>query len=636
MSTSPILAAVADPASFQSSASTSLRAPVVNPDFHQVLQQLRPAVASNIARAAKFGSDEPHAGASFAETVASIRSLPDAATAGSKAAAARNLSALASPGTKGNAPADPNKTNLLASLIANCQHPGTGTIFLGLKTKKESNASNSVSGNASQLAKQGSATRNQKQERTGAKSGAALSIVALPTPTESSMSPIPPSSSTDQSKIPVDQPTVSASVATNAADTNHRSVATALVEVIGRTATTALSAKGVASSTNSAAFSPAASVDRDAATTAELSATDSSEHPMVEFAISLPELPLHAAFSNTVASVSPMVSTKPKAKPQAVTSSGKAEGVTGPATGTGNNAASESKTTESRAPRRNSISDPATAENALENDPPTDHSVLRTGTDPAFSQIRSGLAQSQAASQRSSAVRDTPPTNNSASASSTHDAGLGIASAISAHMTGFQLAAVSPPHEAATPALDPDATASGAQSMPVSAIFAQPSQHSAAASAPPEPRMPANTVPTAPLSADSGQLRVTAAGSELKISVQLPELGRVEVRAVTAHDVTTAHLTAFRHEALPVLAAERAGLEQALKSKDVILGSLNSHTQDSHSHGRSSEEQRQPGFPSATSFRGASSIATTVTASATKEAGNAGFLPDYSSISVRA
>lgn len=124
---------------------------------------------------------------------------------------------------------------------------------------------------------------------------------------------------------------------------------------------------------------------------------------------------------------------------------------------------------------------------------------------------------------------------------------------------------------------------------------------------------------------------MTPNSSELKISVQLPELGKVEVRAVTARDVTTAHLTTFRHDALPVLAAGRTGLEQMLKSRDVVLGSFDSHTQ-----GQSAGQQRQQSFqPFAPSSGGATSTAATATASATAEASASNPLPDYASISVR-
>jgi hypothetical protein len=131
---------------------------------------------------------------------------------------------------------------------------------------------------------------------------------------------------------------------------------------------------------------------------------------------------------------------------------------------------------------------------------------------------------------------------------------------------------------------------------------------------------------------DSGQLRVTQNNSELKISVQLPELGKVEVRAVTAHDVTTAHLTAFRHDALPVLSADRTALEQALKSRDVVLGSFASHAQ-----GQSAADQRQQSSPSfAPHSVGDTSTAAAATITATAEASTAGLLPDYASISVHA
>jgi len=131
---------------------------------------------------------------------------------------------------------------------------------------------------------------------------------------------------------------------------------------------------------------------------------------------------------------------------------------------------------------------------------------------------------------------------------------------------------------------------------------------------------------------DSGQLRVSANNSELKVSVQLPDLGKIEVRAVTSHDVTTAHLTTFHRDALQVLSADRTGLEQALKSRDVILGTL-----DSHSQRHSAGQQRQQNAQSwAQSSGGTSSSAAVATTSASEGAGSVGILPDYSSISVRA
>lgn len=91
------------------------------------------------------------------------------------------------------------------------------------------------------------------------------------------------------------------------------------------------------------------------------------------------------------------------------------------------------------------------------------------------------------------------------------------------------------------------------------------------------------------------RLRVGATSSELKVSVQLPEIGRVEVRAVSIghgqEEHVTAHVTAQRIEGVQVLASERNGLEQSLSAQDVLLGSLGSHSQ-SQSHAQQQEPQR--------------------------------------------
>jgi flagellar hook-length control protein FliK len=141
---------------------------------------------------------------------------------------------------------------------------------------------------------------------------------------------------------------------------------------------------------------------------------------------------------------------------------------------------------------------------------------------------------------------------------------------------------------------------------------------------------------------ESVQLQTKGNATELKISVQLPELGKVDVRAVTVHDVTTAHLTASHPDALQYLAAGRATLEQALNSRDVVLGTLdsrgqNSQHQHSQNHGQPGADQRQQNSPSsAQSSVGEPSAAATATISVPAESGTAGSLPDYSSISVRA
>jgi flagellar hook-length control protein FliK len=204
-----------------------------------------------------------------------------------------------------------------------------------------------------------------------------------------------------------------------------------------------------------------------------------------------------------------------------------------------------------------------------------------------------------------------------------HDLGAGFASAINAHATSFQ---PSVPQAAETP-ISAAAQAAPTAWVPPSVHLAQntppASDHRSQPDAPPDP----------PRMVDSGQLRVHQNSSELKISVQVPELGKVEVRAVSVHDVTTAHLTTSQHDALQVLGAERATLEQALKSHGVILGSL-----DTHGQGQSGEGQRQPAHSSQSqtpSFRGTSSAMATA-ASTSEEAVPIGVLQDYSSINVHA
>lgn len=102
---------------------------------------------------------------------------------------------------------------------------------------------------------------------------------------------------------------------------------------------------------------------------------------------------------------------------------------------------------------------------------------------------------------------------------------------------------------------------------------------------------PAPTPATEPV-VQSGHLRVNSASSELKVSVQLPALGRVEVRAVSNPQGTTAHVTAARHEVVQALASERGNLEQALRARDVQLGSLGAQTQE-----RSASQRESPPLP---------------------------------------
>ncbi len=154
----------------------------------------------------------------------------------------------------------------------------------------------------------------------------------------------------------------------------------------------------------------------------------------------------------------------------------------------------------------------------------------------------------------------------------------------------------------------------------------------------PQPKLKSYPIPDPPQMVRSGQLHIANNSSELKISVELPELGKVEVRAVLSHDVTTAHLTTAHHDALQVLAADRAGLDQVLKSRDVILGSLSSSAQDSNpqnSHGQPPGHQRPQDY-STGSFRVGPSLTTAANASDINEGSTTVPLPEYARISVRA
>jgi len=267
---------------------------------------------------------------------------------------------------------------------------------------------------------------------------------------------------------------------------------------------------------------------------------------------------------------------------------------------------------------------PASArENFADNNSAAAHSVLQP-----FSDQAGGRSRTQAASQAAHAP--TVPEKSSGTAPGDRDSGTSLAPAASAHPSSVQATAVPLAAADAAPMANPSATQFAVQSatQSISPAFAQPSPAFTQAPAQTQPQLQADASVAPERMVDSGQLRVTQSNSELKISVQLPELGKVEVRAITAHDVTTAHLTAFRQDALPALAAERTGLEQALKSRDVILGSFNSH-------GQSAGQQRQPSsYSSAQPSGGALSLAAAATLSATAEASTSGFLPDYSSISV--
>jgi hypothetical protein len=260
-------------------------------------------------------------------------------------------------------------------------------------------------------------------------------------------------------------------------------------------------------------------------------------------------------------------------------------------------------------------------QNLVEANSSVAHSKLRSSADSSTKQAYS-RTQSQSADNSSSASQE-----KSNSAVATSGSGTSFASTISAHTSPVQSVDAQPA------VVMPDAVQSAVQSSAQSAaaMIAQSASAPAPVAAHAQPQIQSNPIPDPPRMVDSGQLRLTPNNSELKISVQLPDLGKVEVRAITTHDVTTAHLTAFRNDALPALSADRAVLEQALKSHDVILGSFQSHTQ-----GQSAGQQQQNPQSSAPSSDRTSSIATAGTTAATTGASTVGFLPDYSSISIRA
>lgn len=241
----------------------------------------------------------------------------------------------------------------------------------------------------------------------------------------------------------------------------------------------------------------------------------------------------------------------------------------------------------------------------------------------ASTHTRTGVAQSDASSSHAS----------STSATGAHD--FVASTTTSAGSTAHSLLPSSLQPSLAQP--DPAPGQAAAQSVVLQSAAAVQSATPAPSVLAPKPQGTTQTAPNAAAAGsqmlDSAQLHVGENSSQLKISVQLPELGKIEVRAVSAHDVTTAHLTAFRPEALPVLAESRAALEQALKSHDIVLGSLDSHASHSQAQGQAGgNPQQQSQHSPAASSVSTSAMADESVATSSK----ADLLPDYSSISVLA
>jgi hypothetical protein len=130
----------------------------------------------------------------------------------------------------------------------------------------------------------------------------------------------------------------------------------------------------------------------------------------------------------------------------------------------------------------------------------------------------------------------------------------------------------------------------------------------------------------------AGSMARTAAGSgELKVSVHLSELGKVEIRAVATREATTTHVTASTREAVQALATERGELELALKSRDAILGSL-----DAQSGGHPAPQQHQQNFRSqAAPDRGSAEEPGPQPHSTEEEAENSKSLAALTSLNVR-
>jgi hypothetical protein len=386
----------------------------------------------------------------------------------------------------------------------------------------------------------------------------------------------------------------------------------------------------------------------DTSTAAQLQDSTSAEGALAAAPSNSPELAAQAAteaVTTTAASSAAWLATssaaspaaspatsltaQPKAKPQAAVSPAKPGGVAASASSAGDDPQFVFKNAQ---PVTGVHSLPA-RNNFVQAGSPVNHSLLRNAADASSHESKSS-SRDEGASHgvASSAARQTSSTAN-APGNQDSSAGTGASFAHALHAQASSLPSADSQSSGlqnsggqAAAAPPPAATSSAPTVVPA------PPQGSTLFSAPQQLQPSAGAAPSHMV--DSGQFQTRGNNSELKISVQLPELGKVEVRAVTSRDVTTAHLTTNHPDALQVLAADRTTLEQALKSRDVILGTLDSHAQNSH--GQSGGEQRQQSSQSSAQPSGGTpSTDTIATASALADTA-AGLLPDYSSISVRA
>ncbi len=226
-------------------------------------------------------------------------------------------------------------------------------------------------------------------------------------------------------------------------------------------------------------------------------------------------------------------------------------------------------------------------------------------------------ANAQQAATASSGARDTQTSVGAAKAENLREASSDAAtgSAASTAVTAKVEASSAEPVTAMAAAAMPATSGSGTMSArPVATASAETQAATVAASQ-------SSTL-------DSAHLRTTAGSVELKVSVQLPELGRVEVRAVTSASGTEAHLTTEHHAAAAALSSGRDGLEAALRTHDVTLGSLTTQSEAQGGHGHSQPEAQRA---SATNNKARDTDGRQTNSEAVSEGIP---LPEYSSISV--
>jgi hypothetical protein len=634
MNTFPILAA-ADPVPLPAPGSASHGASGDNTDFSHVLRQLDSGATAD---ATSDAAANPPKLCSFSNSSA------DAAPAQDKSAIPRRISAPPGiPGAASNAALATEgvvRSDGVASHGAkNAEHdPADGAA--GAAARQVTSAGNSILLHAKDKIKEAAAKEPASGEKARSSTVAAAAVVpaaAVLTPDKASLLTATLASAgaavtsqqacgAESAKAPLDQPPGFPGEAERSPrNAQGYAAESALPGTDFPTArASAVAAQGAAGSpADPSASADDSSLGADGATVSanSASALAGEIRASTSFGASQPTLPTMRAESAPRAPSSTIAAAAgAKSKAQAANSSDKAGGAD--VSAGGNEAASALQISTRAADFRASLA----REDFMQGGSPVDHSTFRSGADSASRQpkIRS---RSQMVSQG-----DSSSATQENSVGVERDANAGLAAEGGQHTPSFQPASLSPVG-APTPAAF-DAAQSGAQSIAHSAavVLPQPSGDTAEAAAQAQPKLPSNPLPDPHRMVDFGQLRTGENNSELKVSVQLPELGKIEVRAVTSHDVTTAHLTASHHDALQVLSADRSGLEEALKSRDVILGSLDSHTQR-HSGG----QQRQENAPSsAPSSGGTSPTAARATSLAIEDAARAAFLPDYSSISVRA